>query len=1282
MKQFLVFIAILLHCNLYAQDFNVEEYIQKGLAAYQNAQYEEAINYLTPCEEYCSQFSDSISKSYDAVLLSIESIAHSALGNHKKALGYGEKASIVFKSLYGENHPNYATSLNNLSGLYFKLGDTNNAIEVTTKAMNIYKQVLGENHPYYATALGNLAKYYAGLRDYSKAVEIGTQAMNIRKQTLGENHPDYANSLSNLAQYYSNLGEYGKAIEIGTQAMNIRKQTLGENHPDYANSLNNLALCYYKSGEYNKSIKIGTKATDILKHSLGENHPNYAAALANLAMYYADLGDYNEAVGIGTKATNILKHSLGENHPDFATSLHSLTGYYSNLGDYSKALEIGTQAMNIRKKTLGENHPAYANSLSNLADCYAYLGDYNKAIEIGTKATDILKHTLGENHPNYVIALGNLANYYAGLGNYNEAIEIGTMAMNIQKKILGENHPNYAAELNNLAANYASLGDYNKAVELGTMAMNIRKEALGENHPVYATSLSNLAGNYDNLGNYNKAVELETMAMNIRKEALGENHPNYATALNNLAVYYSHLGDYNKAVELGTMAMEIQRKTLGENHPDYATSLSNLASSYSSLGNYNKAIELGTQAINIRKKTLGENHPDYATSLSNLASLYSDLGDYNKAIEIGTKATDIHKHALGENHPNYANSLNNLANYYNYLGNYNKAIEVGTQAMNIRKEALGEKHPDYASSLSNLALYNYLYHNYQEAYRLLSKSIRTRKHIVLSMFKGATGRTRQTFWNKNNADFTYFPSFCLKAHDQERNGELYDYSALFTKGLLLNAETNARDVILESGDTAIVKQFDALQSVRIMLNKQYEKPIAERTLNCDSLENVAELMERELIKSSKAYGDFTRSLTITWKDVKNELADGDVAIEFISTPFLDNDSVMYIALALKKGYPEPKLIPLFEERTLKELSNDNPNDAQQLFHLVWNPLLSELEGTRNIYFSPSGALYNVGIENLPISAEERMSDRYNMYRLSSTRLLALHPHSTSERKAALFGGLDYEMSPQDVASNNLKNAYHSEFIAQNRDASADFMERGGFGALPFSLKEVKSTNKLLEANGYECHLFEGKDGTEEAFKSLSGKKVKVMHLSTHGAFVPKKEAKNTKQKNNFRFIRFDDAAPQAQEEDQSLTRSFLVMAGGNMLKNYDSIPEGIDDGILTAQEIAHTDLRGCDLVVLSACETALGDITNEGVMGLQRGFKKAGANTILMSLWKVDDQASSLLLTKFYENLLSKKMPKIDALKKAQDYVRNYEIEVEGKKEKIFSDPKFWTSFILLDGLN
>ena len=1240
MKQFLVFITILLYCNLYAQDFNVEEYLQKGIDALENAQYEEAINYLKPCEKYYSQFSDSVSKSNDAELLSMEATVYSSLGDNKKAIDCETKSAIILKSLYGENHPDYATSLSNLANYYSGLGDYNKAIEFETQVLNIRKQTLGEDNPGYLTSLINLANYYSNLGDYNKAIEIETQVLNAFKQTLGEDNPYYAKLLNTLAFYYANLGDYEKAIEIETQVLNIRKQTLGEDHPDYVTSLHILAGYYGSLGDYSKAVEIGTQVLNIFKQTLGENHPNYAVTLGNLANYYANLGDYGKAVEFGTQVLNIFKQTLGEDNPYYATSLSNLSYFYSNLGDYEKAIELGTQVLNIQKQTLGENHPDYVTSLHNLAGYYGSLGDYGKAVELETKAMTIIKQTLGENHPDYATSLGNLSIYHYCVGNLSKAVELETKAMTIIKQTLGEKDPKYATSLNNLAGYYSDSGDYNKAVEIGTLAMNIRKQTSGEKSPSYAYSLGNLAN-----------------------------------------IYY-HLGDYNKALEVGTLATNLQKQTLGENNPSYAASLSRLANCYSRLGNHDKAIEFGTLAMNICKQTLGEKHPSYAAALNILATCYSDLGDHGKALEVGTLAMNIRKQTLGENHPDYAMSLNNLAGYYSDSGDYNKSIEIGTQAVNIYKQALGEEHPDYASSLSNLASYNYRYRNYQEAYRLLSKSIRTRKHIVLSMFKGATGRTRQTFWNENNAEFTYFPSFCLKAHDQERNGELYDYSALFTKGLLLNAETNARDVILESGDTALVKQFDALQSVRIMLNKQYEKPIAERTLNCDSLENVAELMERELIKSSKAYGDFTRSLTITWKDVKNELADGDVAIEFISTPFLNNDSVMYIALALKKDYPEPKLIPLFEEKTLKELSNDNPNDAQQLFHLVWSPLLSELEGTRNVYFSPSGALYNIGIENLPISAEERMSDRYNMYRLSSTRLLALHPHSTSERKAALFGGLDYEMSPQDVASNNLKNAYHSEFIAQNRDASADFMERGGFGALPFSLKEVKSASKLLEANGYECHLFEGKDGTEEAFKSLSGKKVKVVHLSTHGAFVPQKEAKNTKQKNNFRFIQFDDADPQAQEEDLSLTRSFLVMAGGNMLKNHDSIPEGIDDGILTAQEIAHTDLRSCDLVVLSACETALGDITNEGVMGLQRGFKKAGANTILMSLWKVDDQASSLLLTKFYENLLSKKMPKIDALKKAQDYVRNYEIEVEGKKEKIFSDPKFWTSFILLDGLN
>ena len=185
MKQFLVFIAILLYCNLYAQDFNVEEYIQKGIDAFGNAQYEEAINYLRPCEEFYSQFSDSVSKSNDAELLSMEATVYGSLGDYKKAIDCETKSSIILKSLYGVNHPDYATSLSNLANEYSNLGDYNKAIEIGTQAMDIRKQMFGEKHPDYAASLSDLANYYSNQGDYSKAVEFGTQAMNIRKQALG-----------------------------------------------------------------------------------------------------------------------------------------------------------------------------------------------------------------------------------------------------------------------------------------------------------------------------------------------------------------------------------------------------------------------------------------------------------------------------------------------------------------------------------------------------------------------------------------------------------------------------------------------------------------------------------------------------------------------------------------------------------------------------------------------------------------------------------------------------------------------------------------------------------------------------------------------------------------------------------------------------------------------------------------------------------------------------------------------------------------------------------------
>ena len=905
--------------------------------------------------------------------------------------------------------------------------------------------------------------------------------------------------------------------------------------------------------------------------------------------------------------------------------------------------------------------------LNKIADSHAKLGNYKKAIELGMRALNIQKRLFGESSLDYATSRNNLANYYYYSGDYTKAVELGTQAMEICKRVLGESHPDYAASLCNLALYYSKLGDYSKAVELGTQALDIRKRVLGESHPAYATSLDNLAGYYSDLGDYTKAVELGTQAMEIRKQVLGESHPDYATSLNNLAGYYSDLGDNTKAVELGTQAMEIRKQVLGESHPVYAMSLSNLALYYSDLGDYTQAVELCAKAMEIDKQVFGNTHPSHATLLNNLATYCSYLGDYTKAVELGTQALEIRKQVFGEFHPKYAITLNNLAGYYTDLGDYSKAVELCTQAMEIQKLVLGETHPDYAALLSNLSAYNYLNGNYGDAYQLFLNYVQHTKDIVLSQFKGLINRTRESFWNKNKNEFTYLPSICLRAGDMDSNGEVYDNSALFTKGLLLNAETSLRDLILESGDSTAVKKFDAMQMIRTTLNKQYEKPIAERRLNCDSLERVAEQMERELMKSSKAFGDFTRSLTVGWKDVQKGLGDDDVAIEFLASPVFGGDSILYVALTLKKGYDKPKMITLFEERELRMVRESKWYTTPALCELVWGPLADELKGVKNVYFSPSGALYNIGIEQLPCSATENIGERYNMFRLSSTRELALRHDMPSEKSSALYGGLRYYVPPTELLAYNRAKGY------SRSSSSRDVFER-----LPETKTEIDNITALLRAHSYgEPAIYEDDEGTEESFKTLSGKHTSIIHLATHGSYITPTAAEKQRKRdmmNRLTFLRSGDDR-QSSEEDEALTRSFLVMSGGKMLWTSDSIPEGVDDGLLTAQEISRLDLRGCDLAVLSACETGLGDISSEGVMGLQRGFKKAGVQSIVMSLWKVADRPTQEFMTEFYRHLTAGEGKRTSFLAAQRFLKEKYPTNLPQDESR----PPYWASFILLD---
>ena len=910
-----------------------------------------------------------------------------------------------------------------------------------------------------------------------------------------------------------------------------------------------------------------------------------------------------------------------------------------------------------------------------LAGCYRSIGDYTKVekyLGIGSKVLDVIK----EDDPYFVIFSHNLADCYYAINNFSKAIEINNKALEVCKKTKGENHPDYLRVLRNTSHYYYKNGDYSNAIELYTRELNLIRKINGENNPDYATALNYLAICYSDLGDYPHSIEYSTKALEIRKSVLGENHPDYAQTLSNLTTYCNYLNDYPRAIEYGTKALEIRKSVLGENHPDYATSLNNLAYSYYGLDKYDKAIELGTKALEIERAISGEKGNAYLHYLNNLALYNSFKGNNSRAIELCSKALDIYESNIGRISPEYSTLLGNLALYYLYSGDFIKAKQIGIDALDIQEQVIGEKHPQYMATLRFVTMCDISLKNYRDALRNVTKSISLCNSLILQFFSGLSSYQRSSYWESVSYLFTdMFPSISFQTHSYNTS-DLYNQSALFAKGILLTTDMEMRKLIFESGDSSLINKYKNLSSNISIYNKLIETPIDKRLINADSLNHVIQQQEMELAKDSKAYGDYTHNLTVNWKNVQRGLGDDDIAIEFLDFPIYNSDSTMYVALTLKKEYDSPHMVTLFEEKQLKAISEDVYYTQTDVSNLIWKPLEEELKGVRNIYFAPSGELHRIGIEYLPISKTENISEAYSLHRLTSTRQLAIIRDKSEGKKSILYGGINYDEKSRTILTDSTSVDGAVLRYAFSRANVDSLSLRSSFDYLEGTKREADMIADNMKQHRIPYIYYSGIDGSEETFKHLDGTKPQIMHIATHGFFLTEKEAKKT------RFARPEvelmiEGFPKSGRlvEDKPMTRSGLLFSGCNRAFRHEQIPEGEEDGILTAQEISLLDLRGLDLVVLSACQTGLGDIiSGEGAFGLQRGFKKAGANTIVMSLDKVDDEATRILMVEFYRNLMSGKT-KRQSLQDAQQYLRKVD---NGK----YDNPKYWASFIMLDGIN
>jgi tetratricopeptide (TPR) repeat protein len=1111
------------------------------------------------------------------------------------------------------------------------------------------------------------------------------------------------NELNAQALQLYKQGKYSEAIPVEQEALRVAESTFGEDHVTVAASAYLLATLYDKQGLYPEAEPFYKRAITVYEKSLGPDHPTVAASLNSLAKLYKEEGRYAEAEPLYARALTIREKNLGPDDATVAAALNNLAALYDDQGRYAEAEPLYKRSLNIYEKALGSDHPTVATSLNNLGKLYMEEGRYAEAEPLYQRALAIREKTLGPDHPDLATPLDNLGALCHDEGRYAEAEALYKRALAIREKALGPDHPDAALSLNNLAVLYTDQGRYTDAGPLLLRALAIDEKTLGPDHPQVAAALNNLAALYKTQGRYAEAEPLYKRALAIREKALGLDHADVAISLNNLAELYEAQGRYADAEPLCKRALAIREKALGPDHPYLAISLNNLAELYRAQGRYADAEAPYKRALAIMEKDLGPDHPNVATSLNNLAALYDDQARYADAESIYKRALAIREKAFGSDHPDVATMLNNLGELYFRQSRYTDAEPLLRRALAIREETLGTEHPLEGLSLLNLAALFYAEGQPTQAEPLFDQAFETLANQFQYYFTYMSEKERLAFLATVQYRFPEYFSFCLSYSRQfpALAGKMYD-TVLWEKGFIAQSAAALRAKIQTGGDSEALSLLDKLTEKKSELAKLLSaapgsdaQKQTERRKQIVALEQETNDLEEELVKRSGTLAEEKLLARATWQQVRSALKKDEAAVEIVSFPFYDAKGgpspTCYVALIITPESRQPEIVVLGE---IKDSASSPMEDYRLLvsglqertsatgtkfYESFWQPLESALGTARRVYVSTDGVLNQVSLGVVPRDDGKLLMEAYDLRIVSSTKDLLRSAHPSASNIALLIGNPDFLLSPDQqraaVARQRLRigqqetvprvsgpdppTILRSDTIV--RGACDPSPPRGGvLCPLPATAIEVQSIASLLRARNWQVAIDQQENALEEVVKVAQHPR--VLHLSTHGFFL-----------SDHKMQQRQTSLQQPASLEDPMLHSGLFFAGADRVLGGDPPLADADNGVLTAYEATTLNLQGTELVVLSACETGLGQTqAGEGVFGLRRALQEAGAESVLMSMWSVPDKETQELMSLFYENWLSG-MEKPEALRHAQMKERE---QVEKRYGKDL--PYYWGAFVLV----
>jgi tetratricopeptide (TPR) repeat protein len=1039
---------------------------------------------------------------------------------------------------------------------------------------------------------------------------------------------------------------------------------------------------------------LARRSLEIKQRLLDARHLELAVSLNKLGVLHGGNGEFDRAMDYHEQALAIRQEQLGPDHPDCARVLNDMGNVAQYRGDYREAERIHRRVLAIRERTLGPEHLDVASSLNNLAKALFHLSEFEEAREMYERSLAIRRRQLGNLHPEVGRSLNNLGMLLRYLGAFEKARETLEEALAIRIETLGPDHPYTGTSFNDLGLVLRELGEYDEARSLVERALRIW-EAQGPEYLGVPVALANLGDLSVLTGDYASARPLLERALALYERIYGEEHTHLAVALVHLGELLSFMGDYTDSAEAFERAISIFRKAVGENSAQISWAETLLGNLRRLTGDYEGARRHLEDALLYyqRSESFGEDNVWIGWSHYNLGLLLRDMSQTANARQQFERALRIYEASVGADHPYVADTLTQLGMLIGWRDEGETGAAHLERALTVYGKSVGPDHPTLARALDALARIKASERHVGEAIDLTLRADRLERDRLRLIAHGLPEQQALLYSGVNPNSIDLALDLLARGLGADRIRDVWD-AAIRSRAAILDEVAARRLAIV--GTEEIEQLAEALTAARQRLvNLVVRGPGEGAAENYRALVDRAR-GERDRVESRLAERSLSFRRTRMMRDVGYEKVTGALPTDSALVAYLRYDegsALRYLAIVLQGPGRDPVVVPLgaaaeIEERVAhwKSSVSDPPPSVKsaarnavsryrqagaELRRRVWDPVAKQIGEAQQVFIVPDGGLNLVSFATLPDEHGGYLVESGPaLHYLSAERDLVPSPMTGPSNTGLLaIGGPEFDHPPGlPEGSGEEPLPVTPEMITGSpaayrgsRSSCQDFAAIR-FRALPGTRVEVDEIAQLWSESdgGGKALSLTGPWAHEGIFKRQASSR-RVLHLATHGFLLEE----SCQVESGIRRHLVDPTL----NLEGLLVHSGLALAGAN--RRSEAGPEE-EDGILTAEEIASLDLSGVEWAVLSACHTGSGKVLGgEGVFGLRRAFAVAGVDTLIMSLWSVQDEPTRQWMRELYAARLASGLSTAQAVRRASLAA------LEHRREAGQSDhPFYWGAFV------